>query len=154
MAQVQGVLKSAALELPSTAFSVSTTALAPACALLRLLPVHGGGADGCGAFGAHSAGGVLMEPRLLPSSAAQQAGAAGEAIQLLPQPRGSLGGLVPAAVDASAAALAPGQIGLRVQAVGLNFRDVLNVRGGGARALLQRGVKLARAANVCLLLST
>jgi NADPH:quinone reductase-like Zn-dependent oxidoreductase len=40
---------------------------------------------------------------------------------------------VPAAVDVTAAALAPGQIGLRVQAVGLNFRDVLNVRRGVVR---------------------
>jgi acyl transferase domain-containing protein/NADPH:quinone reductase-like Zn-dependent oxidoreductase/acyl carrier protein len=46
---------------------------------------------------------------------------------LVPEPRGSFGNLVPAPVDTTA--LAPGQVALRVAAVGVNFRDVLNVLG-------------------------
>ncbi len=59
----------------------------------------------------------LQEPRFLPGD-----------YQLVPQPRGALGNLVPRAVDASQ--LQPGQAAVRVAAVGLNFRDVLNVLGG------------------------
>jgi NADPH:quinone reductase-like Zn-dependent oxidoreductase len=49
--------------------------------------------------------------------------------QLVPQPRGSLGALAPVAVDPDAP-LVPGAVGVRVEAVGLNFRDVLNVSTG------------------------
>jgi NADPH:quinone reductase-like Zn-dependent oxidoreductase len=49
--------------------------------------------------------------------------------QLFPQPRGALQNLAPLPVDASAAALAPGQVLVAVRAVGINFRDVLNVLG-------------------------
>ncbi|KAL6765560.1 chaperonin 10-like protein, partial [Haematococcus lacustris] len=46
---------------------------------------------------------------------------------LVPRPRGALGNLVPAAVQPSS--LQPGQVAVSVRAVGLNFRDVLNVLG-------------------------
>ena len=49
-------------------------------------------------------------------------------LSLLPQPRGSLADLKPQLVD-TAAALEPHQVLLAVSAVGLNFRDVLNVLG-------------------------
>jgi NADPH:quinone reductase-like Zn-dependent oxidoreductase len=49
---------------------------------------------------------------------------------LKPSPRGALGNLVPSPVDLGAAP-GLGRVTLAVQAVGLNFRDVLNVSGGG-----------------------
>jgi NADPH:quinone reductase-like Zn-dependent oxidoreductase len=50
-----------------------------------------------------------------------------EPVQLVPQPRGALTNLVPTAITAHPPA--PNNITLRVCAVGLNFRDVLNVLG-------------------------
>lgn len=49
--------------------------------------------------------------------------------QITPEPRGSLSNMVPQSFDLAAAqgSLQPGQSLVRVSAVGLNFRDVLNV---------------------------
>ena len=49
------------------------------------------------------------------------------AFQLFPQPRGALQSLVPLPLDVSS--VAPGQVLVAVKAVGINFRDVLNVLG-------------------------
>jgi hypothetical protein len=59
-------------------------------------------------------------------------GGGAEWVQLRPKPRGSLNSLVPELVDLEAAsgALLPGQALVAVQAVGINFRDVLNVGHG------------------------
>ena len=48
---------------------------------------------------------------------------------LFPQPRGALQNLAPLPMDGSAASVAPGQVLVAVKAVGINFRDVLNVLG-------------------------
>ena len=58
---------------------------------------------------------------------------AGQWFQLRPRPRGSLGSLVPESLhlEAARASLAPGEALIAVQAIGLNFRDVLNVSAGG-----------------------
>lgn len=50
-------------------------------------------------------------------------------MQLRAEPRGSLSNLLPVPLDADASvrALGPGDVLLSVSAVGLNFRDVLNV---------------------------
>jgi hypothetical protein len=49
------------------------------------------------------------------------------AFQLFPQPRGALQSLAPLPLDVSS--VAPGQVLVAVKAVGINFRDVLNVLG-------------------------
>ena len=80
-------------------------------------------------YGSTATGGALLSARLLPLAVAGAAALGPH--QLVPAPRGAFSGLVPAPVDVAPEALAPGQLGIRVQAVGLNFRDVLNVSGGG-----------------------
>jgi NADPH:quinone reductase-like Zn-dependent oxidoreductase/3-oxoacyl-(acyl-carrier-protein) synthase len=74
-------------------------------------------------YGGMSADGALFEPQLVetPPSVSHRLQ------QLVPEPRGSFGNLVPAPVDVTH--LTPGQVALRVAAVGVNFRDVLNVLG-------------------------
>ena len=88
-----------------------------------------------------TAGGALAVPRLLPCSGTGvgipadvgtslfSPSSAGEWFQLRPRPRGSLGALVPEpmGLEAARAALPPGGLLVAVQAVGINFRDVLNV---------------------------
>ena len=49
--------------------------------------------------------------------------------QLTPQPRGSLLNLLPSPLMTASNDMAPGEVLLAVTAVGLNFRDVLNVLG-------------------------
>jgi hypothetical protein len=128
--QVAGVLRSAALEMPSATFSVTAEPEHGRRAALQLQAASAS-TPATDAYGGLSAGGTLLRPRLVPSTAIFLAGAAGDAMQLVPVPRGAFSGLVPAPVDVAPEALAPGQLGIRVQAVGLNFRDVLNVSGGG-----------------------
>jgi hypothetical protein len=76
-------------------------------------------------YGAADAGDTAYAPRMLRA----EAGAAPPPHQLVPRPRGALGNLVPVAVNAESA-LRPGEVLLAVKAVGINFRDVLNVRRG------------------------
>ncbi|GBG00647.1 type I polyketide synthase, partial [Raphidocelis subcapitata] len=130
--QLAGALQSAALELPATAFtraSVATQRGGPTLKICQHLqqPAAAPAVAG-GPYGTATSGGVLLQPQLLRSRAPLTAGAAGEALQLVPSPRGAFSNLVPAAVDVSAP-LAPGRVLLSVRAVGLNFRDVLNVLG-------------------------
>ncbi len=69
---------------------------------------------------------TAMVPRLLPSRAVS----APTAFSLMPQPRGALSNLKPVPLaKASMTKLQPGQVLMQVRAVGLNFRDVLNVLG-------------------------
>jgi hypothetical protein len=70
------------------------------------------------------AGGALLA-RLLPASA----GESSEQLRLLPSPRGSLSALRASPFRAAEAASARALAEVRVVAVGLNFRDVLNVLG-------------------------
>jgi acyl transferase domain-containing protein/NADPH:quinone reductase-like Zn-dependent oxidoreductase/acyl carrier protein/thioesterase domain-containing protein len=49
------------------------------------------------------------------------------AYHLMPRPRGAFGNLVPEALDYDA--IGSGEVEIQVQAVGINFRDVLNVLG-------------------------
>jgi NADPH:quinone reductase-like Zn-dependent oxidoreductase/3-oxoacyl-(acyl-carrier-protein) synthase len=74
-------------------------------------------------YGSMSADAAVFEPQLLEAPPA----VSHRLQQLVPEPRGSFGNLVPAPVDVTT--LAPGQVALRVAAVGVNFRDVLNVLG-------------------------
>ena len=70
--------------------------------------------------------GAKTKPQLVHSSikAAQH-----DQFQLRPRPRGSLGNLVPVHVDTAASQLKPGEVLMQVRAIGVNFRDVLNVLG-------------------------
>ena len=76
-------------------------------------------------YGGRLQGRVLQEAALLEAPVTTT----DRPYHLIPQPPGSFSSLVPAAVDVSPGSLAAGQVGVRVQAVGLNFRDVLNVLG-------------------------
>jgi NADPH:quinone reductase-like Zn-dependent oxidoreductase len=85
-----------------------------------------------GPHGAAVSGGARFAPTVLPSSRSVGLGA----MQLTPQPRGALADLKPSPVVRGVAATASDDLGIstdlplidvRVEAVGLNFRDVLNV---------------------------
>ena len=67
-------------------------------------------------------GRVQHSPRLMPSAASVTA----KPFQLVPKPRGALQNLTAEAIGTE---LAPDEVLLRVHAVGVNFRDVLNVLG-------------------------
>jgi NADPH:quinone reductase-like Zn-dependent oxidoreductase len=84
-------------------------------------------------YGAVSSAGVLSQPRLLPALAAAQVP---HNFQLLPLTRGSLDSLTPVSVSswpdftlASSSGHNIGSVLVKVAAVGINFRDVLNVLG-------------------------
>lgn len=64
--------------------------------------------------------GLRFKPRLLASSAALRD--AGEAFQMVPQPRGALSSLSPVPVPATAKHLQTGLLYVRIRAVGINFR--------------------------------
>jgi hypothetical protein len=75
--------------------------------------------------------GLLAVPQLIPCLPPLMVTVAGgsEWMQLRPKPRGSLGGMVPEKRDLQDAAehLGLGEVLVAVKAVGVNFRDVLNV---------------------------
>ena len=85
--------------------------------------------------GSHVTGGAAFHPLLvrmhaqtatpLTSSSMSSEGR----FQLVPSPRGRLNSLKPAAVEASPMTLGAHEVLVAVEAVGLNFRDVLNVLG-------------------------
>ena len=70
--------------------------------------------------------GIMHTSKLLPLAAASSPALSGP-FQLMPSPRGSLGNLKP--VPLPVMVPAAGQVVLEVLAVGVNFRDVLNVLG-------------------------
>ena len=75
------------------------------------------------AFGLSSSQQTIQRPMLLPSVVRPEA----QAYQLRSKPRGAISNLVP--LPYTPRKLAPGGVEISVQAVGLNFRDVLNVLG-------------------------
>jgi len=68
--------------------------------------------------------GAILQPQLLPSRTTSRP----PPFQLLPAHHGGLDGLRPTPLLA-VPSLAPGEVLVAVSAVGLNFRDVLNVLG-------------------------
>ena len=125
-----GSLRSAAQEAQGAGLAVA--ALHSELAGGAGFVVRRGGAASSGMFdgyGTSQAEGMQWVPRLLPSSEQQQAGP----YQLVPSPRGALTSLVPVPVEVpgskSSMKLAPNQMVVEVKAVGINFRDVLNVLG-------------------------
>ncbi|CAG9466967.1 unnamed protein product [Pedinophyceae sp. YPF-701] len=83
-----------------------------------------GGMDGDG-YGLQMHGGAALEARLVECVAPEAAGP----VQLVPEPRGSLSSLVARPVEGGGRALRRGEVEVEVRAVGINFRDVLNVLG-------------------------
>ena len=75
------------------------------------------------AFGLSTSQQTIQRPMLLPSLVRPHA----QAYQLRSKPRGAISNLVP--LPYTPRKLAPGSVELSVQAVGINFRDVLNVLG-------------------------
>ncbi|PNH02167.1 Erythronolide synthase, modules 3 and 4, partial [Tetrabaena socialis] len=126
---LHGMLRSVALESAGRAFGVSSgpddggEAAAGSTGSLELQPSDPG-ADASDVFGLDLQRGVAAQPQLVPMPANV---AAVSDFQLLPLPRGALGNLVPSPLSPDDTP--PGSVSLRVRAVGLNFRDVLNVLG-------------------------
>ena len=75
------------------------------------------------AFGINIRGSTLQRPMLYPSTVS----AAPQPYQLRPKPRGAISNLVP--LPYAPRKLPAGMVELAVRAVGINFRDVLNVLG-------------------------
>ena len=126
---VAGLLRTAATEMPAVQISVhSSDRRMPSHMLssdIGVLESMAAKATGFVERTSHSCG-ALSKPQLVHSSirAPQH-----DLFQLRPQPRGSLANLVPVPFDSSAVQLKAGEVLLQVMAVGLNFRDVLNVLG-------------------------
>jgi hypothetical protein len=125
-AALSGLVKTLNQEVPQTSWSSQDSDPAAAgcgragAAALVQLGANPGAAD---AFGSAARGGSRLAPLLLKSAAVEQLGPH----HLFPSPRGSLNSLVPRPVDTTS--LAPGLVLVAVRAVGINFRDVLNVLG-------------------------
>jgi hypothetical protein len=130
-----GMMRSAVQEQAAAVAGVSdgdlqrpaaATAGAGAAPLAEVWLAAGAGAQAGqgGGYGPVARAGASFTARLLPVAAAEALGS----FQLVPLPRGALTSLVPRAVASDQ--LQHGQAAVRVAAVGLNFRDVLNVLGG------------------------
>jgi hypothetical protein len=127
---VSGLLRSWAQERPSVGLSAwqadahaahSTTTRQPLAAALAVLPSGAFTPAAADAYGDQAVSGAVRVPVLLSTLAAPTTGP----YNLTPRPRGALGNLVPVAVNARPDR--EGTVMLSVKAVGLNFRDVLNV---------------------------
>ena len=137
-ALLQGLLKTAAQEGPATTFSLRVSSEAAVgggsglCSLNVNDAAHGfseGAVRGAAAvaFGAQVCGGAASVPRLVPEL---RVAAPLGPHHLVPRPKGSLDSLVPEPLPhwgQGTEPLSPGQVLLAVRAVGINFRDVLNV---------------------------
>ena len=133
-APVLGVVRAAAAELNMINFDVEDRSRYAAAASpdADAGPSSGAMDNFSGPHGAAVSGGARFSPTVLPSMRSLGIGAMG----LTPQPRGAFRDLKPAPVS-SIVADAEGNmasddlplINVRVEAVGLNFRDVLNVLG-------------------------
>jgi hypothetical protein len=117
-AAVEGLLRVAATENANAAFALAATHPLAAAQVTAPPPSKAIVAS------LRGRGGALAAPRLRRSAAAVPAH---EMLQIRPLPRGSLHSL--AAQPLSGGRLAPGSVLVAVKAVGINFRDVLNVLG-------------------------
>ena len=126
---VSGLLRTAATEMAAVQISVQSsgnrTPSHMLCSDTGVLNPTVAKPTGFVESASHNSGAV-SKPKLMHSSirAPQH-----DLFQLRPHPRGSLANLVPVPFDASAPRLKAGEVLLQVVAVGLNFRDVLNVLG-------------------------
>jgi NADPH:quinone reductase-like Zn-dependent oxidoreductase len=137
-AAVKGMLRSYIQEVPTTALASSikdpadpTSMPAAAAAAgfvsaspsLTALAAGSQAVSGADGYGSSNAAGVLHVPVLRHSTAQMQS----QPFQLLPKAKGSLSSLIP--VPVSMQLQQEGTVLLSVKAVGINFRDVLNVLG-------------------------
>lgn len=120
-AALVGLVKTLNQEVPQTSWSARNADSqlpeghrAGYAALVRL---EGSIAELTDAFGAADRSGACLAPLLLKSAALEQLGP----YHLFPVPRGSLNSLIPLPVEAGRK-LAPGEVLVAVQAVGINFR--------------------------------
>lgn len=145
---LQGMVRSAAREAPNLSLGCSQHSAADpraggARTALVLAPPGAAPAPFDG-YGAMAVAAARLTPRVLPAAAALPTPGR---FQLVPSPRGALSNLVPQPMEVpgggssgqGAVALAPGTVLLAVKAVGINFRDVLNVstKGVGWLAVCQ-----------------
>ena len=131
---ITAMMGSAASEMPTAALSLHTHSPFTADAILSGYPLLNEPQRENAPSGLHRAAagqGTLAQPRLLPSGQLQSALQGHSSFRVVPKPRGSLQSLVaePLDINRLAAALKPDEVIVAVQAVGLNFRDVLNVLG-------------------------
>jgi Polyketide synthase dehydratase len=123
-AGVAAMMRCIALERPTLALSVHAVSpyqCAASCGspeVLLSMPVAGADVYGCFQHGE-----AFFQPRLLPVPAIQPV----IGFQMLPGARDSIDSLVPRSTHLPK--LEHGQVSARVMAVGINFRDVLNVLG-------------------------
>jgi NADPH:quinone reductase-like Zn-dependent oxidoreductase/3-oxoacyl-(acyl-carrier-protein) synthase/acyl carrier protein len=102
---------------PNTATATSSTAISVSN------NKRNGASDG---YGLISQGGIALQASLLSAIATKQAP---PAFHLMPRPRGAFRNLVAEPVASAVASGKAGWVELQVKAVGINFRDVLNVLG-------------------------
>ena len=124
---VSGLLRTAATELTGVRVSLSTADHHTSSSGL-VDQTNKSEASQCLGFldSATVVAGTLSKPHLTHSKVR----APGQDLfQLRPEPRGSLSNLVSIPFDASLVNLKPNEVLVQVRAVGLNFRDVLNVLG-------------------------
>lgn len=126
-AQLAGMLRSAALELPGIAFAATHASVfgtpAPDSSSLRAAlstAAAQAARANSGVYGDCLARSLRLLPQLLPSPAADLP--AGDAFQLVAVPRGALSNMVPRQVSVQAGDLSAGQVAVKVKGVGVNFR--------------------------------
>ncbi len=132
-APLAGMLRTFNAEHPTRPAAISSATAAtvlaePAAVAHLVVPQHSSSATTSAAtdsYGPATHASITSTAVLVPATVPASAP---PAHQLLPQPRGSLSSLVPVALDTSVP-LGPGTLLLKVEAVGVNFRDVLNVLG-------------------------
>ena len=124
---VSGLLRTAATELTGVRVSLSTVDHHTSSSGL-MDQTNASDASQCLGFldSATVVAGTLSKPQLTHSKVRARGH---DLFQLRPEPRGSLSNLVPMLFDASLVILKPNEVLVQVRAVGLNFRDVLNVLG-------------------------
>lgn len=162
---MQGLAKTAAQEDQKTAYSVTgggisnsggmnsagrdgcTIAFGPQRGLSPTPPSEGGGLQKQGAFGADEYGNAVFVPRLVPELGVTP-GPAGP-YRLVPRSKGSLESLVPEPVVLSSVGES-GSVLISVRAVGINFRDVLNVSpSNGLRTSITNPIRSSTSNSTC-----
>jgi NADPH:quinone reductase-like Zn-dependent oxidoreductase len=122
---LSGLVKTLNQECPQVSWSaVNTSSLSPSFTGQQAKIIALAERPVADAFGTVSFSGASHAPLMLRSLASESL----PAFHIMPNPRGSLNSLVPVPVDIKAP-LHPDQLLMAVKAVGLNFRDVLNVLG-------------------------
>ena len=124
---VSGLLRTAAAELTGVQVSHSSADSHAPMSTYMGHPTASSAAQSTGFL--HSASitaGSVSKPQLVHS---QIRAPEYDLVQLRPQPRGSLANLVPVPFDPTGLNIKPNEVLVQVAAVGLNFRDVLNVLG-------------------------